>query len=141
MIHVEVANQQTLLPVDTERLIRVARAIVAEFGPDSAELSLTIVDDATIHELNRQYLQHDYPTDVLSFPLEQDEQHLEGEVIVSAETAQRVAAEYDWSADEELLLYIVHGMLHLVGFDDHEEADRAAMREQEERFIKQFAAN
>jgi probable rRNA maturation factor len=67
--------------------------------------------------------------------LEAQEDHLEGEIVVSRQTADRVAAEQAWSADDELLLYVIHGMLHLVGFDDHSEADIAAMRDQEKHYL------
>jgi probable rRNA maturation factor len=103
-----------------------------------AQLSIAIVDDATIHELNRRYLEHDYPTDVLSFTLERDNEHLEGEVIASAETAARSAADYGWSADDELLLYVVHGTLHLVGHDDGTPDERAVMRRLERRYLASF---
>jgi probable rRNA maturation factor len=104
----------------------------------SARLSLAVVDDGTIHELNRRFLKHDYPTDVLSFLLERDGDRLEGEVIVSADTAKRVSAEYDWPAADELLLYVIHGTLHLVGHNDTSPSDRAAMRGEERRYLVQF---
>ncbi len=71
MIKIEITDQQATLPVDARRLRRAARAILKEHGPASCLISIAIVDDPTIHALNRQYLQHDYPTDVLSFVLEE----------------------------------------------------------------------
>lgn len=141
MIKVDVANCQSQLSVDSDRLIRATTAILKEFGPARAEISISVVDDATIQPLNRQYLQHDYPTDVLSFPLEEDAHHLEGEVLVSAEMARRVASQYKWSPENELLLYVIHGVLHLVGFDDREDSKRTLMRNQEDRFMREFGAD
>ena len=69
------------------------------------ELSVAVVDDPTIHELNRQFLDHDYPTDVLSFLLERDGDALEGEVVVSADT-RGPRRSNGWPADDELLLYV-----------------------------------
>lgn len=138
MIRIELANCQQVVPVDTARLHAAAHAILTELGPAEVELSLTIVDSSAMHELNRQYLQHDYPTDVLSFPLVQTAARLEAEVIVNAELAAEVAPEYQWSTGNELLLYAVHGTLHLVGLDDHSPADRTAMRAAERRFMRQF---
>ncbi len=74
---------------------------------------------------------------MLSFALEQDADHLDGEVIVSAETALAQAAEYGVEPESELLLYVIHGVLHLVGFDDKESAARDAMRAAEQRYWKQ----
>ena len=63
-------------------------------------------------------MNHDWPTDVLSFVLDDDDGHLEGEVIISADTAAAAAAEVGWPAAAEQLLYVIHGMLHLVGYRD-----------------------
>ena len=92
---------------------------------------MAVVDDATIARLNEQFLQHEGPTDVLSFVLEQAEGGLEGEVVVSAETALRTAPGFGWSAGEELLLYVIHGMLHLAGYDDATPAEKGVMRRRE----------
>lgn len=138
MLSIEISNQQTSVEFDAQRMHRAAEAILGDAGITDAQLSIALVDDATIHELNRRFLQHDYPTDVLSFVLERDATRLEGEVIASAQTAQRTAAQYDWSADDELLLYVIHGTLHLVGRDDATPADQAAMRRDEGRYLALF---
>jgi len=134
------ANQQSAHAVDEERLIAAARRVLQGSRFTSASVSLAVVDDPTIHTLNRRYLGHDYPTDVLSFVLEQREDHLEGEVVFSADTAAAVAAEANhpaWTAAEEQLLYVIHGMLHLVGFDDRTEADALRMRAGEKFYLRQ----
>lgn len=133
-----IANEQTTLAVDEDLLRRAVEWIVAEAGIRQATISLAIVDDPTIHRLNREYLQHDYATDVLSFLLEQEADSLEGEVIVSADTAAERAAEFGWSPHDELLLYVVHGTLHLVGYNDHKPEERQAMRRQERACLAQF---
>lgn len=138
VITVEINNQQSGLVVDAERLKAAVRLVLEREQIQAAIVSLAVVDDATIHELNRHYLQHDYPTDVLSFLLEREEDDLEGEVIVSADTAIRAAAEIGWPADNELLLYVIHGTLHLVGFDDHTDHDCQAMRERETATLRQL---
>lgn len=138
MIQIEITDQQAALPVETDRLRRAARAILEDHGPDVAELSIAIVDDSTIHVLNRQYLQHDYPTDVLSFVLGQQPGKLEGEVIVGADTAVAQSRQYAVSPANELLLYVIHGVLHLVGFDDKTPALSQQMRGAEQTYLKQF---
>jgi probable rRNA maturation factor len=90
-------------------------------------VSVAIVDDPTIHRLNRQFLEHDYPTDVLSFALAEPPR-VEGEIIASIDTARREAAEAGWAPEDELLLYAVHGALHLVGYRDKTSAEAAVMR-------------
>jgi probable rRNA maturation factor len=91
-----------------------------------------------MHELNRRHLDHDYPTDVLSFTLEDDGKHLEGEVVISADTAEVEAAERGWTAAGEQLLYVVHGILHLVGYRDKSPAEIEEMRAAEEMYLRRF---
>jgi probable rRNA maturation factor len=135
---IKIANQQGAVEVDRGRMRRAAAEILRDAGVDAPQLSIAIVDDATIHELNRRYLDHDYPTDVLSFLLERRGKRLDGEVVASAETALRCAAEYGWTADDELLLYVIHGTLHLVGHDDDTDEARSAMRREERRYLAMF---
>jgi probable rRNA maturation factor len=129
-------NQQSRHDVDERRLMDAARAVLQDSAYSSAAISLAIVDDDAIHALNRRHLEHDWPTDVLSFVLDDDGEHLEGEVILSADTAATAAEELGHSAAEEQLLYVVHGMLHLVGYDDKSDADAQKMRAAEARFLR-----
>lgn len=136
-LKVSIADQQTLVEVDRARLRQVVQGILAEAGIERAAIGVAIVDDARIHELNRRFLGHDCPTDVLSFPLERHQQRLEGDIVVSAETAVLQARELGWPAADELLLYVVHGTLHLVDYDDLEPAEAARMRAAERRHLAQ----
>lgn len=135
-MRIAIANQQTTLAIDGTRIESLARDILAEHGFARGELSIAVVDDPTIHALNARCLQHDYPTDVLSFCLDEDEDRLEGEVVVSADTAVRNAAEYGWDAGDELLLYVAHGVLHLVGFRDKSDEESRVMRRAELHFLR-----
>ena len=134
MIEVPI-NNETEFDIPTESLRAVVQTIAADHGFSQGEISLAVIDDPTMHRLNREHLQHDYPTDVLSFVFDADES-LEGEVIASADTAKKIAPEYEWSAESELLLYFIHGTLHLVGHDDHEDVARQAMRDRESHYLK-----
>jgi probable rRNA maturation factor len=138
MIGIHVSDEQTALQFDPQRLRTAVRRILRDAGLREAQVSLAIVDDPTIQRLNRQFLDHDYATDVLSFVLERSEGRLEGEVIASTDTAIRSAQRYGWAAADELLLYVVHGTLHLVGFDDRSPDSLAAMREREQAYLKGF---
>ena len=117
----------------------IVRKILGDAGYRGGSISIAVVDDGQIHQLNRQYLDHDYPTDVLSFLLESDPAtgYLEGEVIVSEETATQSAADYGWKPEAELLLYVIHGMLHLTGLDDQTPESRTAMQAAETRYLNQ----
>ena len=137
LIKIELTNQQDQHPVDEERLIEAVRSVLQEEGVKCAEISIAVVDDQTIHELNVQYLNHDYPTDVLSFVLQREEDYVDGELVVSADTAATQSVRYGWQAANELLLYVIHGSLHLVGYQDGSETEAAAMRSREDYFLAQ----
>jgi len=134
MLDIACANLQPRA-IDEARLIGSVREVLQSAGITDCEISLTIVDNAQMHELNRRHLQHDYPTDVLSFLLERDGDRLEGEIIVSADYAVEEAAKYGWPAEDELLLYAIHGALHLVGYDDTTPDAAAEMRRQEREIL------
>ena len=138
MIRVDVANEQARHEVDRPRLCAAIDAVLRAEGISTATISLAIVDDTNMQALNRRWLSHDYPTDVLSFVLEQSTESLEGEIIVSADTAAAAAERFDWSVGDEMLLYVIHGALHLVGYDDREPADRDKMRQRECEFLGRF---
>jgi probable rRNA maturation factor len=131
VIEIAIADQQTELELDQELLRKAIRMVIEDAGIARAEISLAVVDDQTIARLNEEYLDHQGPTDVLSFLLEREGDMLEGEVIVGAQTARRQASRFDWPAENELLLYVIHGTLHLVGYDDATADQRAAMQEKE----------
>ncbi|MFC1759060.1 rRNA maturation RNase YbeY [Planctomycetota bacterium] len=133
-----VSDEQNSLQVDHGRLCEVIEMILSDANLESAEISVAIIDDPTMHQLNRDHLNHDYPTDVLSFVLERTDSTLDGEVIVSTDTAIARAVEFRLSPADELLLYVIHGTLHLVGYDDKDESKRPAMRQQEVHYLAKF---
>ena len=138
MYKIDLANQQSALVPNEAELIRAIEGVLREARIAEAEISLAVVEDRSMHELNRKYLDHDWPTDVLSFVLDRDEQRIEGQLIVSADTAIANASEYGWAAEAELLLYVVHGALHLVGYLDDTPEAKQAMREAERRHLAPF---
>jgi probable rRNA maturation factor len=138
MILIDVANEQSTLPVDAARLRRAVRMVLEDAAVGRARISLAVVDDPTIQRLNRRYLGHDYATDVLSFNLDGSAGSLEGEVIVSADTAAAAAPRFGWPAEDELLLYVIHGALHLVGLLDGTASQRRRMRRRERECLARF---
>ncbi|MGI9455446.1 MAG: rRNA maturation RNase YbeY, partial [Aeoliella sp.] len=96
-----------------------------------------VVDDDQMQALNYQHLEHDYPTDVLSFPLSGEGEPLEGEIVVSAGTAATNAVAYGAQPHEELLLYVIHGTLHLIGFGDKSPDEAETMRRAEAYWLQE----
>lgn len=129
-------------PVDQEWVRDCCRRVLEREGVESASLSIAYVDDAEMQEINREYLGHDYPTDVISFLLDDaihaETRSLTGELVVGLEYGRRMAARHGWRPDDELLLYVVHGLLHLCGYDDLTDEARPIMRARESEWISEF---
>ncbi len=107
-------------------------------GLEGSEVSLSIVDDREMHELNLRYRGVDRTTDVLSFPLEEErpkEPCLLGDIIVSAPMAQQQAQEYGHSLLREMSFLVVHGTLHLLGYDHMTPAEDAEMQRLQEEVL------
>lgn len=124
--------------LDHDTIEAAVRAAAAVGRCQDCRIGVRVTNDAVIHEINREFLKHDYPTDVISFPYALTPPIVEGELIVSIDTAAVQAADASWSIAEELLLYVIHGTLHLVGYDDVHETDRAAMREAESQAMSRL---
>lgn len=119
---------------------RLARNILAAAGEPGAELSLDLVGDRRMQRLNRQYRGRDYPTDVLAFPMREAKgpaSPLLGDVVISLDAAARQSAAGGRPIEQELAALLIHGILHLVGFD-HERGAREArrMRRKERSILK-----
>jgi probable rRNA maturation factor len=138
VISIAIANLQSRLKLDARRYRRAIRSILQAEGHGEATISLAVVDDARIRALHRRFLNKDSATDVLSFVLSDESEPLEGEIVVSGETARRMAARLGWKAEDELLLYVIHGALHLVGYDDTTRRDARVMRQRERFWLARF---
>jgi probable rRNA maturation factor len=131
-IEVEISDTQGHLAVDPGALESLVRLVLIGERIGRASISVALVDDATIHAINRRHLDHDWPTDVISFLFsEPGGPECVGELVVSAEHAVTLARRLGTEPWPELALYVVHGLLHLCGYDDRSAADAAAMRGRE----------
>ena len=134
--------------VDQARLERSARAILADVGEPSAELGILFVGDQRMRSLNRQYRGKDRTTDVLAFAMREARMphasrftpDMLGDVAISVPMAARQAKEGQRSLDEELTVLLIHGILHLCGYD-HERSEKEARRmHRRERMIQRLIA-
>jgi probable rRNA maturation factor len=138
MSKIAIHSPQELIPIDKGRMREIARAVLDGEEVADYEISLAFVDNVTIHRLNKQYLDHDEPTDVLSFPYSAaNAKKLEGELVIGVEIAQEQATERGHDVQAELALYVIHGLLHLCGYDDKSPKDEKAMRERERHYLQQ----
>jgi len=157
-LSVSIQNRQRRLPVSPVRLRRLAARVLAAVDRSDCDVDVTVVDDREIRRLNRRYLGVGSATDVLAFdltlhagapastPARVEEMKvgarmmhrrapLLGEVVISGETAARQAARLGVPVGLELDLLLVHGLLHLAGYDDHTPADARAMHEREREIL------
>ena len=133
-----VTNRQEGVSIDSGKVRRAAGKILGALGLKDYELSIAIVDDAEITRLNRQYFRRNRPTNVISFPMSTGDppdspSRVLGDVVISVETAQRQAAEANRQGEEETLFLLIHGILHLVGYDHEGTAAERRKMEAKER--------
>lgn len=135
-------------PLDLDTFERLASfALEREDAPENCELSIAIVDLAEMTELNGQYRGKEGPTDVLSFGCDDpcavlgpDEPITLGDVVIAPDVAEAQAAEYGHTVEEELNLLLVHGVLHLMGYDHEADEDAAAMQARERAILLAWSA-
>jgi len=162
MMAVFVSDEQTAVALDLPRCARLVRlALAEERVPDDAEVSLIFVDEASITDLNRRFLDGPAATDVLAFPIDEDALPggrrpdvggrgpgsppepedppvILGDVVICPTVAARQAPEHDTSFDDELALLVVHGILHLLNYDHAEEREAETMRRRERELLERF---
>jgi len=138
-----VANAHPTIRVDKIRVRDVASAILHEERKTGGRVNIILATDAHVADLNLKYLNRDGSTDVLSFPMEDDEhtvqeEHIMGEVYVSLDRARQQAKEYKVSFVEEVDRLVIHGVLHLCGYDHERARDARLMKAKERDFLEIF---
>jgi len=137
-----VRNRQRLRRVEGRLIRELARWLLTEvFPPAPAELGIHLVGDAEMTRVNWQFLQHEGSTDVITFdhrdPDEAEGPGWNGELFICVAEAVRQAAAFGTSWEQEVARYVIHGVLHLAGHDDHDPARRRVMKREENRLVRQ----
>ena len=114
------------------------KAVASEENRRLGDISVIFCSDAYLLDMNKKYLGHDYFTDIITFDYSEGEL-LSGDLFISVDTVRSNAAFYSTEFDDELDRVIVHGLLHLIGYDDHSEEEFAAMKEKENYYLSQRA--
>ncbi|MCF8111694.1 MAG: rRNA maturation RNase YbeY [Desulfobacteraceae bacterium] len=140
-MEVLIKNQQNLYQLSEESIKSTAYTLLEALGKTGAELSLLIVDDGQIAQINKTYLDRTGPTNVIAFPMGDDgfagiRAELLGDVVISVETAGREASDAGYSMEERFTELLIHGILHLLGYD-HEtnEQDAEQMNQRSEELM------
>ena len=141
MIAVHITKRCQIVPADGSKLKRLARTVCKRFGISHATVIIGIVDNAEMRKLNKQFLNRDANTDCLSFDLSDGAESTESRVfdlIVNGELAGREATQRGHSTEAELALYVTHGLLHNLGFDDATAEQARQMHRMEDEILQQL---
>ena len=137
---VEIANLQKHYKIKDSKIKYVVKEVLGKKS-NSAKLSFAFVDNNEIKRLNKKYFDSDDVTDVIAFPLDNHKNALNGEIVVSVETAVDTADKENLDAEGEIILYVVHGLLHLLGYSDVNREDAIIMHEKESKILKALGYN
>ena len=140
---IKVKNLQKKVKIKNSIVKKWAEKALVELKKEKAELSVLLVDDAQIKKLNYQYRQENTPTDVLAFRMGEGRfssfnSGLLGDVVISPERAKAQAKRFSNSLEREICLYLIHGILHLTGYQDETEASKRRMEKKQEEILKQI---
>lgn len=135
-VHIESTVKFVVLQKAVQKLVR--RIFSEEDFNHPGALSLVFVDDEHIQNLNRNYLNHDYPTDVIAFPLEDESDDLWGEIYISVDRAREQATQYREPFRREITRLIIHGVLHLMGYEDQNPVQQKKMKALEETYLSKY---
>ena len=123
-------------PIEPQRVKAWIGEVVEKYSKTVGELYYYFCSDEKLLEINRERLGHDFYTDIVTFPLTDCETVLSSEFCISIDRIKENAETFGRSFESELHRVIIHGVLHLIGFDDHTEEDEKEMREKEEEALK-----
>ena len=136
---INIKDVKTKITKKKLKLKSLAKAVLTEEGVAQAEINIIFVDDSYIIKLNQEFLNKNETTDVISFNLEEsDSDFLEGEVYANADQIKRQAEEYEVTFQNELHRIVIHGVLHLIGYNDHTPLEKKNMTEKENHYLTLF---
>ena len=137
-IVVEIADDFRQVQLDRRRLKKMVRTVCQRFGVRQATISIAVLCDEAIHKINKQFLNRDSTTDVISFNLSETGKAKTFEVVVNGRRAEHEAESRGHNAESELALYVLHGLLHNLGFDDASRQEAQRMHKTEDEILQQF---
>jgi len=147
-MEITIIDQQKKVPLKLSSLRKIVKTILHKEGIVHASLSFVFVTHQKIRALNRKYLHHDYATDTIAFDNQERDsktvrypsrrkkaKSIAGDIVISTDAVLRCAPLYGVSLQQELVLYMIHGLLHLMGFNDHHAQEIEKMRKKEKEIL------
>ena len=145
-IHIE--QQSGLIELSPDQIEALAREVLSQENVNTDQLSIYFVSTETISALHEQFFNDPTPTDCITLPIDSPQEskngntpHILGEIFVCPSTAEEYIQKNGGKLEEELSLYIVHALLHLVGYDDIDQEDQKMMREAEKKHLQHLKKN
>jgi probable rRNA maturation factor len=143
-VNIQVIQDQSLVPIDCQSTERLVREFLSFHHIQVDEVAIHFVDTATICKLHEDFFDDPTTTDCISFPMDDQEEEgyrVLGDVFICPETACNYVKTHGGNLYHEMTLYTVHGLLHLLGYDDLEEEDQVVMRREEARYLEYVASH
>ncbi len=137
-VSIDACYEDNEIELDEDDLLQLSERVLTGENIAGSSVGIVLTCHERLRSLNVEFLGHDYNTDVLSFLLDSSEKGIEGEVYVDMETARERCQEFNVTAEEEVARYVVHGLLHLAGYDDDTAEKRAVMRRLEDRYLNEL---
>lgn len=129
------------IKVSKKSVIELVRFLKSDFKFSLKSLEFVFVNETTIHKINKDYLKHNYPTDIITFAYSGPDEPIEAEIYICAEVAKINAGKYKVSLNQEIYRLIIHGILHIMGFDDKTAYKKKKMKQKENELLVKFSPN
>ena len=124
--------------INKRAIHKLISALLEEFNLTIAFLSISFINSARLRDVNKEYLKHDYETDVITFNYSKKIKEIDGEILISFEEADRNSKKYKVTYGKELCRLVIHGMLHLLNFDDNNKENKKIMKRMENKLILSY---
>jgi probable rRNA maturation factor len=124
--------------INKRAIHKLISSLMEEFNLTISFLSISFINSARLRDVNKEYLKHDYETDVITFNYSKKIKEIDGEILISFEEAERNAKKYKVTYGKELCRLVIHGMLHLLNFDDKDTKSKKIMKQMENELINRY---
>lgn len=124
--------------IDKRQVHKLVASLIKEFELSISSLSISFINSNELREINKKYLKHDYETDVITFNYSENQKDIDGEILISFEEAKNNARTFNVNYGTELLRLVIHGILHLLNFDDKDEKSKKIMKQTENKLINKY---